>query len=44
MLSGVELVFSDGRAVQLWDLFSELHITDKPSDSDVWTRYPVAPR
>lgn len=42
MLAGLELVFDDGRALQLWNLVSELRITARPPDSANWQRHPVA--
>ena len=42
-LSGLELIFDGGRALQLWNLIGELHLTARATDSTTWDRHPVPP-
>ncbi|MFI5494871.1 hypothetical protein [Actinoplanes sp. NPDC051859] len=41
LLAGLELVFDDGRAVQLSNVFSELTVAAEPADDDTWRRQVV---
>ncbi|MFG2041249.1 hypothetical protein [Dactylosporangium sp. NPDC048998] len=41
ILAGLELLFDDGRALQLYNVISELTIATHPADSDTWRRQAV---
>jgi hypothetical protein len=38
-LAGLELIFDDGRALQLYNVVSELMLATDPADSDTWRRH-----
>ena len=42
VLGGLELTFDEGRALQLFNVYSELTIAAQPADSDTWRRRAVA--